>query len=155
MLALIYEVFFRYLHIWAWLIMDYVTEKIDGHWHCTLITNMYFMGEMRENYKLTLCCVPRPIYSIYNFICIKTVGGWRGKQAECTICRVLYVTILAPIAFGIGLVCLSAVLLLVIAFLPGRITFLKVIRKLSKATTRLHLYCNVVLSGSNKKTRFY
>ena len=102
--------------------MDYVTEKIDGHWHCTLITNMYFMGEMRENYKLTLCCVPRPIYSIYNFICIKTVGGWRGKQAECTICRVLYVTILAPIAFGIGLVCLSAVLLLIIAFLPGRIT---------------------------------
>ena len=134
--------------------MDYVTEKIDGHWHCTLITNMYFMGEMRENYKLTLCCVPRPIYSIYNFICIKTVGGWRGKQAECTICRVLYVTILAPIAFGIGLVCLSAVLLLIIAFLPGRITCLKVIRKLSKATTRLHLYCNV-LSGSNKKTRFY
>ena len=25
-------VYYRYLHIWAWLIMDYITTTEDGHW---------------------------------------------------------------------------------------------------------------------------
>ena len=38
-------VYYRYLHIWAWLIMDYIVEEEDGHWKCLLISNMYFCGE--------------------------------------------------------------------------------------------------------------
>ena len=59
--------FHRYLHIWAWLIMDYVAEKQDGHWTCTLITDMYFMGKLRKNCHLTLCFIPRPIFSVLTY----------------------------------------------------------------------------------------
>ena len=38
-------VYYRYLHIWAWLIMDYIIEREDGHWKCLLISNMYFCGK--------------------------------------------------------------------------------------------------------------
>jgi type III secretory pathway component EscS len=33
-------VYYRYLHIWAWLIMDYITKKEDGHWMCILLSNV-------------------------------------------------------------------------------------------------------------------
>ena len=28
----------RYLHIWAWLIMDYIVKIEDNHWKCTLFS---------------------------------------------------------------------------------------------------------------------
>ena len=60
----------RYLHMWAWLIMDYVVKEVheegSGHWQCTLITNMFFCGKLRER-NLTLCCIPGPIFRIFKF----------------------------------------------------------------------------------------
>lgn len=38
-------VYYRYLHIWAWLIMDYIVTQEDGHWRCILFTNMYCCGK--------------------------------------------------------------------------------------------------------------
>ncbi len=54
-------IYYRYLHIWAWLIMDYITKKEDGHWQCILFSNMYLCGELKER-ELLLCCVPRPVF---------------------------------------------------------------------------------------------
>ena len=53
----------RYLHIWAWLIMDYIVKIEDDHWKCTLFSNMYFCGNLRLR-ELTLCYIPSPIYRI-------------------------------------------------------------------------------------------
>ena len=38
-------VYYRYLHIWAWLIMDYTIKVEDGHWRCTLLSDMYLCGK--------------------------------------------------------------------------------------------------------------
>ena len=38
-------VYYRYLHIWAWLIMDYITKTEDGHWKCILFSDIYFCGK--------------------------------------------------------------------------------------------------------------
>ena len=51
-------VFYRYLHSWAWLIMDYsTTMDQDTGWLCTLHSDMFLLGELSPR-KLTLCCVP-------------------------------------------------------------------------------------------------
>ena len=31
-------VYYRYLHIWAWLIMDYITETADDEWRWVGLT---------------------------------------------------------------------------------------------------------------------
>merc|ERR1719411_675158 len=56
-------VYYRYLHIWAWLIMDYIVKIEDDHWRCSLFSYMYLCGNLRRR-ELTLCCVPSPIYKI-------------------------------------------------------------------------------------------
>ena len=33
-------VYYRYLHIWAWLIMDYIVKIEDNHWKCTLFSQV-------------------------------------------------------------------------------------------------------------------
>ena len=39
-------VYYRYLHIWAWLIMDYTIKIEDGHWKCLLFNvDMYLCGK--------------------------------------------------------------------------------------------------------------
>ena len=97
-------IFPRYLHMWAWLIMDYVVKEVSltpgsrwqrclidldhladhhdreeeadhvdqvhedgsGHWECSLISNMFLCGELKER-NLTLCYVPAPIFRIFKF----------------------------------------------------------------------------------------
>ena len=51
-------IFYRYLHSWSWLILDYKT-KVDeeGGWKCSLPTDMFLLGELRHK-ELTLCCAP-------------------------------------------------------------------------------------------------
>ena len=96
---------YRYLHMWAWLIMDYVVKEVrnelnwnckpvgienqleletswnwkltnnqqiqvhedgSGHWECSLISNMFVCGKLKER-NLTLCYVPGPIFRIFKF----------------------------------------------------------------------------------------
>ena len=41
-------VYYRYLHIWAWLIMDYTIKIEDGHWKCSLLSDMYLCGKKKK-----------------------------------------------------------------------------------------------------------
>ncbi len=51
-LSINHDLGFRYLHIWAWLIMDYTTIQQDGHWKCILFSNMFLCGEIREEQRI-------------------------------------------------------------------------------------------------------
>lgn len=44
-------VYYRYLHIWAWLIMDYTIKIEDGHWKCSLLSDMYLCGKKKKSKK--------------------------------------------------------------------------------------------------------
>jgi hypothetical protein len=105
-------VYYRYLHIWAWLIMDYITEKRDGHWTCHLYSNMYLCGELKER-RLLLCCIPRPVYSALGWFCQSRQGC-----GSCSVCSVLVTLLLLPLATVLALVALVVCLALAVAFVP-------------------------------------
>jgi len=108
-------VYYRYLHIWAWLIMDYITKKEDGHWHCLLFSNMYFMGELKER-ELLLCCIPRPIFKAVNYLCGDKY--FSSTNSSCSLCAAIFTVLLVPVAFVLALVIVTLVVVLLIAFLP-------------------------------------
>ncbi len=105
-------VYYRYLHIWAWLIMDYIAQKSDGHWTCHLYSNMYLCGELRER-RLLLCCVPRPVLTFVGYFFEQIPGC--GK---CTPCSAVVTLVLLPIATVVAAVALVACLVLMLAFAP-------------------------------------
>ena len=113
-------VYYRYLHIWAWLIMDYITKKEDGHWKCLLFSNMYFMGELRDR-ELLLCCIPRPLFNCLNFL----FGEKYFSQTEtsCSRCTAVFSVILIPIAFAIALILITLCVFLILLFLPVFLVF--------------------------------
>ena len=56
-------VFYRYLHSWSWLILDYKTQVDEqGYWRCSLPSDMFLLGELCHK-DLTLCCVPSALTS--------------------------------------------------------------------------------------------
>ena len=74
---------YRYLHMWAWLIMDYTTSEESGHWKCKLTSDMFLCGE-RKDRNLTLFCIP-------NFVmkCLTCLFGskeYPGKFIFCNYC---------------------------------------------------------------------
>ena len=93
-------VYYRYLHIWAWLIMDYITKIKDDHWSCTLISHMYFMGSLKDR-KLTLCCLPSPLFKLTRFL----FGERRFEitDSHCSRCSCIFTIILTPIVFSLAL----------------------------------------------------
>ena len=114
-------VYYRYLHIWAWLIMDYITKKEDGHWKCILFSNMYLCGTLKER-ELLLCCVPRPLNK-----CLNMVFGERyfsSTGSSCSWCSAVITVFLIPVAFALGLVALVVVCALILLFLPIFIGFI-------------------------------
>ncbi len=104
-------VYYRYLHIWAWLIMDYITKKEDGHWMCIIYSNMYLWGNLKER-ELLLCCVPRPIVKALTFLCGERQG------TSCTVCGAIVSVFLVPIGVVVAIVILAVVLIAATAFLP-------------------------------------
>lgn len=108
-------VYYRYLHIWAWLIMDYITKKEDGHWKCLLYSNMYFCGELRER-ELLLCCIPRPLFRLFNYLCGDRY--FASTDTSCSRCTAMFTIFLIPLAFFLSLVALTVVIVLAVAFLP-------------------------------------
>lgn len=104
-------VYYRYLHIWAWLIMDYITEKQDGHWMCILYSNMYLCGQLKQR-RLLLCCVPRPIFNCFSWVCSEKL------VTNCTLCGLLFSVVVVPIAFVVALVALTVCIALAVLFLP-------------------------------------
>ena len=98
-------VYYRYLHIWAWLIMDYVAEKSesdrqDGHWMCTLKSNMFFMGDLKER-TLLLCCIPRPMFKPLNFLFGER--WFKTTNTNCSRCSCVFGILLIPVAFALAL----------------------------------------------------
>ena len=93
-------VYYRYLHLWAWLIMDYITEVKDGHWSCTLISNMYFMGNLK-NRKLILCCLPSPLFKLTRFL----FGEKRfdATDTHCSRCSCVFTILFVPLIFALAL----------------------------------------------------
>lgn len=114
-------VYYRYLHIWAWLIMDYITKKEDGHWKCIIFSNMFLCGELEER-ELLLCCIPRPLFK-----CLSSLFGERHFNAtgtSCSLCSAIVGLILVPVAFAVGLLVLVFLIVMVIIFFPVFITLI-------------------------------
>jgi hypothetical protein len=107
-------VYYRYLHIWAWLIMDYTTIKEDGHWKCFLFSNMFLCGDLKER-KLLLCCIPRPVSKIFNWI-----FGERkcGSNGTCSLCKVVLTVILFPLAVALAILAFGVTVCLGVLFMP-------------------------------------
>jgi hypothetical protein len=109
-------VYYRYLHIWAWLIMDYIAKKEDGHWKCIIFSNMFLCGELKER-ELLLCCIPRPF-----FRCLDSLFGdrhfHRTTGTTCSLCSAVVGVFLIPVAVAVGLVVLSVCLILAVFFFP-------------------------------------
>ena len=93
-------VYYRYLHLWAWLIMDYITEVKDGHWSCTLISNMYFMGNLK-NRKLILCCLPSPLFRLTRFLFGEK--RFEATDSHCSRCSCVFTVIFIPLIFALAL----------------------------------------------------
>jgi len=108
-------VYYRYLHLWAWLIMDYTTMKEDGHWKCFLFSNMFLCGDIKER-KLLLCCIPRPIYKIYNFFFGDRAFNSTGTN--CSLCGAMVSVFLFPLALLVALIALAITVALSILFVP-------------------------------------
>ena len=103
----------RYLHIWAWLIMDYIVKIEDDHWKCSLFSYMYLCGNLKRR-KLTLCCIPSPIYKIIRFFT-------RDRQfcnGTCSYCGAFVIILIFPFAILLALIGLICVIALVLAFMP-------------------------------------
>ncbi|TRY68445.1 hypothetical protein TCAL_06832 [Tigriopus californicus] len=109
-------VYYRYLHIWAWLIMDYITKTEDGHWKCILFSNMYFCGSLKER-EILLCCIPKPVLQAFNMICGERDFGCRGG-ATCNPCMAVLMVFIFPIALALALVALTVCIILALLFLP-------------------------------------
>jgi len=108
-------VYYRYLHIWAWLIMDYIVKIEDNHWKCTMFSNMYFCGNLRLR-ELTLCYIPSPIFKVVNFFFRDRKFNCTGSN--CSLCGAFVGVILFPIALVIALIALIIVIIMVVAFMP-------------------------------------
>ncbi len=108
-------VYYRYLHIWAWLIMDYITAKEDGHWKCILFSNMYICGELRER-KLLLCCIPRPLFKLLGYLFGERY--FHSTDTSCSRCTAVFSVFLVPLAFGLGLLIVGLCMFLIVLFLP-------------------------------------
>jgi len=108
-------VYYRYLHIWAWLIMDYIVKIEDNHWKCTLFSNMYFCGNLKLR-ELTLCFIPSPIFKIVNFFFRDRKFGCTGST--CSYCGAFVGVVLFPLALVVALIALIIVIILVVAFMP-------------------------------------
>ncbi|XP_040571622.1 uncharacterized protein [Lepeophtheirus salmonis] len=108
-------VYYRYLHIWAWLIMDYITKKEDGHWKCILFSNMYFCGTLRER-ELQLCFIPRPIFNAVNAIFGDRHFPLTGTN--CSLCTAIFSILLIPLVLTLGILVLVIVIILAVAFMP-------------------------------------
>jgi len=106
-------VYYRYLHIWAWLIMDYIVKIEDDHWKCTLFSNMYFCGKLKRR-ELTLCYIPGPIYKIIRFF-TRDRNFFNGS---CSYCSAIVICILFPFALVIALLALICTIILILAFMP-------------------------------------
>ena len=110
--------------MWAWLIMDYVTKKDEnGHWKCLLMSNMYICGELKER-NLMLCYIPRPLLK-----CLSFMFGSRNNESDsgagsCSRCSLICSVFLVPLAFAIGLIAVTLLLALIIAFLPVFLVFI-------------------------------
>jgi len=108
-------VYYRYLHIWAWLIMDYITLKEDGHWKCILLSNMFLCGDIRER-KLLLCCLPRPFFKFLNFFFGER--KFHSTGSSCSLCSAFVSVLLFPVAVALALVGLGVTLCLALLFMP-------------------------------------
>jgi len=108
-------VYYRYLHIWAWLIMDYIVQVEDNHWKCTLFSDMYFCGDLRER-KLTLCFIPSPIFKILKFFFGERRFDCTGTT--CSLCGAFVGVFLFPIALVLALIALVLVIICIILFMP-------------------------------------
>ena len=122
--------FFRYLHMWAWLIMDYVTKKDEnGHWKCLLASNMYICGTLKER-ELILCFIPRPILKCLNFMfgsrnnSDENHGTSSSSTSSCSRCSLICSVFFVPLAFALGLIAVTVLLAFIIAFLPVFIVFI-------------------------------
>ncbi len=104
-------VYYRYLHMWAWLIMDYITQRQDGHWMCILISNMYLCGNLKER-RLILCCIPRPIYNFFASFCQERGG------TSCSVCSAIVTVFLMPMVLAGGVLVLVVGLVVATAFMP-------------------------------------
>lgn len=103
-------VYYRYLHIWAWLIMDYITTTEDGHWKCIIFSNMYLCGDLKER-ELLLCCIPSPIFKFFNYLT-------KDRCGSCNLCTVVASIFILPFVFGLALLAVVISLILMVAFLP-------------------------------------
>merc|ERR1719507_1014433 len=117
-------VYYRYLHMWAWLIMDYVVKEVhedgSGHWECSLISNMFVCGQLKER-NLTLCYVPGPIFRIFKFFFgEKTWCEGHG----CSLCGALVGFLLLPIAVVLATIAFILSAILIVLFMPIFIVFI-------------------------------
>jgi hypothetical protein len=117
-------VYYRYLHMWAWLIMDYVVKEVheggSGHWQCTLISDMFLCGEQRQR-NLTLCCLPGPVFRLFKFFCGEK--SW-GSCGSCSLCGALVGFLLLPIAAILAILALVLAIILIVLFMPVFIVFI-------------------------------
>merc|ERR1719458_44007 len=117
-------VYYRYLHMWAWLIMDYVVKEVhedgSGHWECSLISHMFVCGQLKER-NLTLCYVPGPIFRIFKFFFgEKTWCEGHG----CSLCGALVGFLLLPIAVVLATIAFILSAILIVLFMPIFIVFI-------------------------------
>merc|ERR1739838_1172709 len=88
-------VYYRYLHIWAWLIMDYIVKIEDDHWKCSLFSYMYLCGNLKLR-ELTLCFIPSPIFKIVNFFFRDRKFACTGST--CSYCGAVVGVVILPLA---------------------------------------------------------
>ena len=97
--------------------MDYIATKEDGHWKCILITNMYFIGDLRKDCELTLCYIPKPLFSLLTYFFGETTFK-TCPNASCSRCGAVFTCLVAPFAFALALVIVTVIMVLIVAFLP-------------------------------------
>ena len=108
-------VYYRYLHIWAWLIMDYITTKEDGQWKCMIFSSMFLCGELKER-KLLLCCLPKLVFCLVSMIFGERYFSMTGTS--CSAFTAILSVILVPFALGVGLIVLCFLIALMVLFSP-------------------------------------
>ena len=123
-------VYYRYIHIWAWLIMDYIIVPPSsggerggycGYWKCLLHPNMYFMGELKQR-VLMICCIP-------DFV-LKQINFWFGEKffsttgTNCSRCSAALGILLIPVILLLAILALLIVLSVIVLFIPVFLTVL-------------------------------